>query len=174
MSSKTFFTQHCKLITQHCYQYAVITMHSCCCCKNAEVVCWINHEYSKCKECYWWNWKCNLTPDYENMNKVIQKVNKLDDEILKMQQKLICQKRQQKFWLHWLHELEDKKFKNILKLKENEEIMKTSIKTTMMKKMSDVMKNSDLDSLLMKMLSDNLNDFLWDLSSVKESVDSSS
>ena len=174
MSSKTFSIQRCKLITQRHYWYAVTTMRSCHCCKDAEVVCWINHEYLKCKECYQWNWKCDLTPDYEGMNKIIWEVNKLNDEILKTQQKLTHQKRQQKFWLHWLHELEDKKSKNILKLKENEEIMKTSVETTTAKKASDVMKNSDLNSLLMKMSSDNLNNFLWGLLFVRESVSSSS
>ena len=141
MSSNFTIIQRVNLITDRRYRDAILVMRSCGSCQSAEVFCCVNRQYLKCKKCYRKNHKCKLTLNYKKMNETIRRANVLDDEILKIQLKLSRKKKKRKHWLRRLRDLDNKKFENILKLKENEtreEMQKHSFTDTLTITSSDL------------------------------------
>ncbi len=71
MLIKLIIEQRRNSIANCCYKYVLFTMRSCRVCVLFNVSCQINKEYLKCKKCYRKNWKCNLTSNYQEINKAI-------------------------------------------------------------------------------------------------------
>ncbi len=93
-----------KLIIEQCrnfvvdrrYKYAFLAMRLCRIYVVFDVSCRINKEYLKCKKCYRKNKKCDLTFNYQEINKAIQKTKKLNDKIIKLRLRIARKTKQRK------------------------------------------------------------------------------
>ncbi len=71
-------------------------MRPCQVCVAFGVSCQVNKTYLKCKKYYRKNRKCDLTLNYQRMNKVIEKTKKLNDEITKSRLRIARKTKQRK------------------------------------------------------------------------------
>ncbi len=78
------------------YKYVLLIMRSCRACVAFDVLCQVNKKYLKCKKCYRKNWKCDLAPNYQEMDEAIQKAKKLNDEITKLRLRIARKTKQRK------------------------------------------------------------------------------
>ncbi len=100
----SFFIILTKLITEQyrnsiadcCYRYASILMRSCRAYILFGVLCRVNRKYLKCKKCYRKNRKCNLISDYQKINKIIKKTEKLNNKITELYLKIARKTKQKK------------------------------------------------------------------------------
>ena len=91
-------------------------MRSCQSCSSQGVMCRVTKQSLKCENCYRHNLKCDLTLDYQSMNKALKEVKKLKNEILELRLKLTRKKKQRKHWRRRLKDFDDREFRNILKI----------------------------------------------------------
>ena len=96
MSIKLTTKQRRNFVAKCRYKYALLIMRSCRACVAFDVLCQVNKKYLKCKKCYRKNWKCDLTLDYQEMNKIIQKTKKLNDKITKLRLRIARKTKQRK------------------------------------------------------------------------------
>ena len=73
-------------------------------------MCRVIKQSLKCENYYRHNLKCDLTLDYQGMNKVLKKIKKLKDEILELQLRLARKKKQRKHWRRRLKDFDDREF----------------------------------------------------------------
>ena len=78
------------------YKHVFFTMRLCRICVSFDVSCQINRKYLKCKKCYQKNRKCDLTSNYQEMNKAISKAKKLNDKITKLRLRIARKTKQKK------------------------------------------------------------------------------
>ena len=71
-------------------------MRSCQSCSSQGVIYRVTKQSSKCENCYRHNLKCDLTLDYQNINKALKKVEKLKNEIFELRLKLARKEKQRK------------------------------------------------------------------------------
>jgi len=71
MLIKLIIEQRRNFVANCRYKYAFLTMRPCRTCVAFDVFCQVNKEYLKCEKCYRKNRKCDLTFDYQKMNKAI-------------------------------------------------------------------------------------------------------
>jgi len=95
MLIKLIIEQRRNFVANRRYKYAFLTMRSYRVYVAFDVSCQVNKEYLKCKKCYRNNRKCDLTLNYQEMNKAIQKTKKLDNKIIELRLR-IAQKTKQK------------------------------------------------------------------------------
>ena len=104
------------------YRLAPYTMRPCKSCVARGVACRIGKEHLECEQCYRFNRKCDLAPDYKEMDKALRNVEELDDQILEMRIKLARVEKQRRFWLKRMKDLGDKESANILEIEADEAI----------------------------------------------------
>ncbi len=104
------------------------------------VSCQINREYLKCEKCYQKNWKYNLVPNYQKINKTIKEVKKLDDKIMKLRLRIARKTKQKKHQLRRLKDIDNVESKNILKIEKGEREIKN------VKKMFEALFDTSIDS----------------------------
>jgi len=97
-----------------------INMRSCANCVSYGVKCLITPESSRCIECDRSNRKCDLAPPGKEIDRAIDVVEELDNEILKTEAKAIRLRKQRKFWLQKLKSMGDVEAQNILELEVDE------------------------------------------------------
>ncbi len=96
MLIKLIIEQRRNFVVDRRYKYAFLIMRSCRVYVAFDVSYQVNKEYLKCKKCYRKNWKCDLTLDYQEMNKIIQKTKKLNDKITKLRLRIARKTKQRK------------------------------------------------------------------------------
>ncbi len=100
-----FFIILTKLITEQrrnsvvdcCYRYVSILICSCRACVLFGMLCRVNRKYLKYKKCYRKNRKYNLTSDYQKINKIIKKTEKLNNKITKLRLRIVYKIKQKKY-----------------------------------------------------------------------------
>ena len=97
------------------------------------------------------------------MNKIIKKIDRLNDEILKTRLKFVKLKKQRKYWLSRLRDLSDAKSRNILKIEKKQSIIEISI--------DSFSKEIFVDFVLLKMFFEIIDEFLRDLSFLNDIVE---
>jgi hypothetical protein len=96
MLIKLIIKQRRNSIVDRRYKHAFFTMRSCRICVSFDVSCQVNREYLKYKKCYRKNRKCDLASNYQEMNEVIQKTKKLNDEIIELHLRIARKTKQRK------------------------------------------------------------------------------
>ena len=99
----------CSLIMRLCNQYFF-----------RDFSCKISLEHDFCENCFRSTRKCDLTSNLASMNKIIRENEKLNQEILKLKQKIVRFRTLRRYWRRKLRELDDKESANLLKLKKEE------------------------------------------------------
>ncbi len=97
MSTKLITEQRRNSIVDYCYRYTSISMCFCRVCILFDVLCRVNREYLKYKKCYRKNQKCNLISDYQKIDKIIKKTEKLNNKITELRLKIIYKIKQKKY-----------------------------------------------------------------------------
>ena len=146
------------------YFHVFEIMRFCQFCLSHDVICRVNREHLKCESCYRNNRKYDLIFDYHEMNKIIKKIDRLNDEILKTRFKLVKLKKQRKYWLSRLRDLSDAKSRNILKIEKKQSINETSIIISFSKEIF-------VDFVLLKMFLEIIDEFLRDFSLLNDIVE---
>ena len=98
------------------------------------------------------------------MNKIIKKIDRLNDEILKTRLKLAKLKKQRKYWLSRLRDLSDAKSRNILKIEKKQSTNETFLIVSFSKEIF-------VDFVLLKMFFETIDEFLRDFSSLNDIVE---
>jgi len=96
MLIKLITKQRRNFVVNRRYKYVLLIMRSCRIYVAFDVSCQINKEYLKCKKCYRKNRKCDLTLNYQKMNKAIQKTKKLNNKITKLRLRIARKTKQEK------------------------------------------------------------------------------
>jgi len=151
----SFFIILTKLITEQyrnsvancCYRYVSISIYSCRACILFGMLCRVNREYLKCKKYYRKNRKYNLVSDYQEINKIIKKTEKLNNKITELYLKIARKIKQKKHWLCCLKDINNAESKNILKIEKN----KKEIKNT--EKIFETLFDTNIDLFLFVFLS---------------------
>ena len=99
------------------FAFCFLAMRLCNQCFSRDLSCKISFEHDFCENCFRSTRKCDLTSNLTNMNKVIRENEKLNQEILKLKQKIIRFRILCRYWRRKLRELNNKKSANLLKLK---------------------------------------------------------
>ncbi len=96
MSIRLIIEQRRNFVANRRYKYALLTMRPCRACVAFGVPCRVNRKYLKCEKYYRKNRKCDLAPNYQGMDKTIQKAKKLDDEIIELRLRIARKTKQRK------------------------------------------------------------------------------
>ena len=107
-------------VVDRIFAFAYSTMRSCQSCSSQGVVCRVTKQSLECENCYRHNLKCDLALDYQGMNKALKEVEKLEDEIFELRLRLARKEKQRKHWRRRLKNLDDREFRNILKIETKE------------------------------------------------------
>ena len=83
-------------VVDRIFAFALLIMRSCQFCFFQNVMCRVTKQSLKCENCYRHNLKCDLTLDYQNMNKALKEVEKLKNEILEFRLRFARKKKQRK------------------------------------------------------------------------------
>jgi len=81
---KLITEQRYNFVADYCYKYIILTIYSCRACVSFNIFCCINREYLKYKKYYRKNRKCNLISNYQKIDKVIKKTEKLNNKITEL------------------------------------------------------------------------------------------
>ena len=127
-----FFIILTKLITEQrrnsvadCY-YRHVSISICFCqtCILFGVLCRVNREYFKYKKYYRKNRKYNLISDYQKINKIIKKTEKLNNKITELYLRIVYKTKQKKHWFCCLKDISNTESKNILEIEKNKKKLK--------------------------------------------------
>ncbi len=141
-------TEQCRnSVADCCYRYAFISICFCRACILFDMLCRVNRKYLKCKKCYRKNRKCNLISDYQKIDKIIKKTEKLNNKITELRLKIVHKIKQKKHWFCYLKDINNAESKNILKIEKN----KKKIKNT--KKISETLSDININLFLFAFLS---------------------
>ena len=97
-----------------------VVMRACQPCTDRQQLCYFSRELNKCVDCYKFDRKCDLAPNVQDFDKQHDILDRLDDEILALHQKLKRKRTERRLALKRLKELNDRESLNILELEEDE------------------------------------------------------
>jgi len=87
-----------------------------------------------------------LAPNYQKINKIIKKVEKLNNEITKLRLRIARKTKQRKHWLRCLKDIRDVESKNILKIEKDKREIKNA------KKMFEALFDTNINLFLFALL----------------------
>ena len=114
-------------VVDRIFAFAFLVMRFCRLCFSRDVMCRVTKQSLKCENCYRYNLKCDLTLDYQSMNKALKKAKKLKNEIFELRLRLARKKKQRRHWRRRLKNLDDHEFRNILKIEAKKTIDESSL-----------------------------------------------
>jgi len=120
--------QYCNSIVDCCYRYVSILIYFCQACVLFGVLCRVNREYLKYKKCYRKNRKYNLVSNYQKIDKIIKKTEKLNNKITELRLRIAHKIKQKKYWFCCLKNINNIESKNILKIEKNKKEIKNTEK----------------------------------------------